>query len=158
MLAAAAPCPASGTPSALVNPTFQGGYGVNVVPNSWTMQRASSGSRWVSSSPSIFFEASAGIDNVLSQRFAVVPGCRYTVAYIINVPGGTSHFLPEADGQVLRDINGNSLEIFLANQAQASTPYTGYFTAASSSVLLSFGGSNAGAFYVQCSRLAVASS
>ena len=114
-------------------------------PDGWTAVPASSGADYFFG-PGFSFGAVSNMDDTVSQIICVSPGCRYAVSYYIT-DGSSGAIFPAVDGAVLRDSNGVSLEIDSTNPSanQGTTPqtqYVGYFTATSSSAVLSFGGRN----------------
>lgn len=94
------------------------------------------------------FGATGSTNDVISQTISVTAGCTYAVSYYLsrsNTAG--SDFFPAVDGVVLRGSNGLSLEVkpgdpCLDNGSASQVFYRGYFTATSSTAVLSFGGRN----------------
>ena len=134
---------------AIVNADFSLNSGTSPSsPDGWTVVPASADSEYYfgrSGGNSAFsFGAYATSDDTILQSICVDSGCSYTVSYYLR-NSRDAHFFPAVDGAVLQDSAGASLEIdstnpSLTHTTDNQTPFTGYFTATSTSVVLSFAG------------------
>ena len=118
-------------------------------PNDWSVAPAEEDSIYsFGFSTGFDFDAFGTSDDTVSQSISVTPNCVYRVAYLLsNSASSGAHFFPAADGVVLRDAYGRSLEVDTSNPCvnQGSGPqslFVGYFAATSTTALLSFGGRN----------------
>ena len=157
--AAAPPVPTPctpGTPVVLVNGDFSQNDGSDRdgdTPNGWTVVPAPDGGvDYYFGTPdgvnsAFSFGATRSEDDTISQTISVSPGCRYAVSYYLT-NSGTGAIFPAIDSAVLRDSDGNSLEVnsyepSAPNQGTiAQTHYVGYFTAVRATADLSFAGRN----------------
>ena len=116
------------------------------------MQPAAQGSDYFIDSGGFYFGAIGADDDILSQTVGgLVATCTYQLAYTLrsSYPQRTTpnDFTPSVDGNVLLDSNGNSLAQtdFVSGTA---VPFSGVFTATSTSAALSFAGRNVPDFII----------